>query len=137
MQETNYYRLNSMPSAQCHIKITRDDIKIIVELVSYSTSVLRLTYDPTDETVESNLTMQSTGTYSNTTARHINRFTREFLGKNMYHRIKQQVPYSGCPWHYIDFMYAKSINYILQFCDTVNNYQSNKFGIVKNYYGRY
>lgn len=78
------YRLLSMPSAQCRVYIMRfDDGSVSVELISYDTSVLILNYNP-----DVGAALYCSGTYSTTTARHINRFTREFCGENKYHVCK-------------------------------------------------
>lgn len=78
------YRMLSMPHAQCRVYIKRfDDNSVSVELVSYVTSVLIIESNPGAGTA-----LYCSGTYSATTARHINRFTREFCGENKYHECK-------------------------------------------------
>ena len=78
------YRLLSMPHAQCRVYIKRfDDGGVSVELVSYETSVLIINSNPSVGTA-----LYCSGTYTATTARHINRFTREFCGDNKYHQCK-------------------------------------------------
>ena len=87
--EKKDYRLASMPSAMCHVIIKRygetcEEQAISVELWSYYTHVLTIDYHAHDQSFE----LHASGTYSVTIARHINRFTREFLGENLYHSIK-------------------------------------------------
>lgn len=87
--ESKDYRLNDMKSAMCHVNIKRfcdadEDDSITVELWSYYTKVLTITYTRFDDICS----VRSRGYFSPTTARHINRFTSEFLGKNLYADIK-------------------------------------------------
>lgn len=87
--EEKDYRLSSMPSAMCHVQIKRfgercEEQSIEVNLWSYYTHVLTINYFADSQRLE----LSATGTYSTTTARHINRFTAEFLGRNYYHEIK-------------------------------------------------
>lgn len=78
------FRLLSMPSAQCRVYIKCfDDASVSVELISYDTSVCLVNYNPVN-----GAELLCSGTYSVTTARHINRFTREFCGENKYHECK-------------------------------------------------
>ena len=80
------YRLLSMPHAQCRVYIKRyEDGSVSVELVSYITSTLIIHYNPR---LDTKAALYCSGTYSVTTARHINRFTREFCGDNKYHECK-------------------------------------------------
>lgn len=86
--EQKDYRLSSMPSAMCHIEIKRygercEEQSIEVNLWSYYTHVLTINYFADSQRLE----LSATGTYSTTTARHINRFTREFLGRSYYHEV--------------------------------------------------
>lgn len=78
------YRLLSMPHAQCRVYIKRfDDGSVSVELISYETSVCLINYNPVNGAA-----LYCSGTYSVTTARHINRFTSEFCEYNRYHECK-------------------------------------------------
>ena len=78
------YRLLSMPHAQCHVYIKRfDDGSVSVELISYETSVCIVNYNPVN-----GAELLCSGTYSVTTARHINSFTNEFCGDSKYHECK-------------------------------------------------
>lgn len=86
--EKKDYRLISMPSAMCHVSIERSaescaDQPIEVNLWSYYTNVLTISFSENQR-----LELYATGTYSATTARHINRFTKEFFGENLYHSVK-------------------------------------------------
>lgn len=75
------YKLESMPYANCHVNVKLEQSGVIViTLVSYTTPVISVT---TTGTVRRLWFSMST-----TTARHINRFTKEFTGRNMYHEIK-------------------------------------------------
>ena len=95
------YRLLSMPNAQCRVYLKRfDDESVSVELVSYETSVCIINYHP-DSIAE----LYCSGTYSVTTSRHINRFTREFCGENKYHECKSALhnpdKLSAFGWYYV------------------------------------
>ena len=87
--EKKDYRLASMPYAMCHVVIKRsgescEEQTISVELWSYYTHVLTIDYHAESQRFE----LRASGTYSVSTAKHINRFTREFLGENLYHAVK-------------------------------------------------
>lgn len=121
------YRLMSMPYAQCRVSMKRfDDGGVSLELVSYDTSVLFLNYNP-----EVGAALYCSGTYSTTTSRHINRFTREFCGENKYHECKSAL-------HNPDKLFAFGWYYV---CDVnperllkqCERYEEEARG----YYGRY
>ena len=121
------YRLLSMPYAQCRVYIKRfDNGGVSVELVSYETSVLILNSIPGGGTA-----LYCSGTYRATTARHINRFTREFCGDNKYFACKSAigdpVKFVGCGWFYV--CHAKP-ELLLKMCE---RYEAEARG----YYGRY
>lgn len=86
--ESKDYRLNDMKSAMCHVKIKRfcgpqEDGSIMVELWSYYTKVVTIkAFDGVCE-------VRSRGYFSRSTMKHINRFTTEFLGENLYWHIKR------------------------------------------------
>lgn len=89
--ESNRYRLESMQHAQCHVTIQRRSLKDVeARLISYSTVVL-----VAQGTSEGGVRLMCSGTYSVTTARHINRFTTEFFGKNLYHECKRACDNTG------------------------------------------
>lgn len=84
MYDRKDYRLASMPSAQCHVRFYYSDGELEeVWLVSYNTTVIVISGLNT-----SNPYWGCSGVYSKTTARHINRFTSEFLGENLYQTAK-------------------------------------------------
>lgn len=85
---TDDFRLDSMPSAQCHIRISRDKYGIVdeIDLISYSTLVCVLKRD-----IGNVFNLWCTGTYSTTTSRHINRFTTEFCGNNYYYKCRDAI----------------------------------------------
>lgn len=102
--ETKRFRLDSMPSAQCHIEITMDGERInSISLISYETFVVGIQILDRSKMPETNpyyaMAVAQPGngsysynccdwTYSPTTARRINRFSREFFGENKYYQIK-------------------------------------------------
>lgn len=121
------FRLHSMPYAQCHIRIFQNEHDYLeVQLISYETLVCKaiLTYGE--------LSLQCTGTYSTTTARHINRFTNEFFGRNLYYLCKKQAG-KGL------VMSTTNIEDIMRFENCVRNYKYDTFGYgqVYKYFGRY
>lgn len=80
------YRLESMPHAQANVGIEELFGEVIaVHLYSYQTLVARIDLETRPAT------LYCTGTYSVTTARHINRFTTEFCGRNLYYECKKAV----------------------------------------------
>ncbi len=80
------YRLRSMPSAQCHVEFYSDGCYLKeVRLVSYTTTILSVTYSQNDADVKVVYPVNC----SRTTARHVNRFTVELLGTNEYHELKK------------------------------------------------
>lgn len=85
------YHLMSMPSASCHVNFYRNNgVLAKAELVSYNTVMLSAEYDGNN--IE--LTVNHFVGCSNTTARHVNRFTTELTGTNLYHELKK-VPVDG------------------------------------------
>ena len=79
------YHLRSMPAAQCHVELSFDDSGLFksVSLVSYRTKILTLDY-----TADIWCTVNYPVNCSRTTARHVNSFTSEFVGRNLYHELK-------------------------------------------------
>lgn len=121
------YRLLSMPHAQCRVYIKRfDNGGVSVELISYDTSVCIINYNPYIGSA-----LYCSGTYSVTTARHINRFTREFCGDNKYHECKSAlydpVRLATEIWYYVCDV---DIERLLKQCDRYDNE-------ARGYYGRY
>ena len=85
------YHLMSMPSASCHVNFYRNNgVLSKAELVSYNTIMLIAEYD--DSSIK--LTVNHPVDCSVTTARHVNRFTTELTGTNLYHKLKK-VPTGG------------------------------------------
>ena len=90
------YHLMSMPSASCHVNFYRNNgVLAKAELVSYNTVMLTAEYDGSD--IE--LTVEYPVDCSATTARHVNRFTTELIGTNLYHELKK-VPTGGTYYVY-------------------------------------
>ena len=80
------YHLMSMPSASCHVNFYRNNgVLAKAELVSYNTVMLTAEYNGSD--IE--LTVNYPVDCSVTTARHVNRFTTELTGTNLYHELKK------------------------------------------------
>ena len=85
------YHLMSMPSASCHVNFYRNNgVLVKAELVSYNTVMLSAEYDGNNI----KLTVNYFVGCSHTTARHVNRFTTELTGTNLYHELKK-VPVDG------------------------------------------
>ena len=87
--KTKSYCLRSMPYAQCHVNIEHtsfDGRLSSITLVSYRTPIIRLNFD---RYANVELEVLFRVDFSATTARHVNRFTTEFLGKNWYHDLKK------------------------------------------------
>ena len=91
------YRLMSMPHAQCYVEIFKQwdnpeetdtnsaPHHVFITLVSYDTRVCSIVIEPHGKP---RMAVLASGTYSTTTARHINRFTQEFFGVNLYNTIR-------------------------------------------------
>lgn len=85
------YHLRTMPAAKCHVNFYRNNgVLAKAELVSYNTVMLTAEYDGSDV----KLTVNHPVDCSVTTARHVNRFTTELVGTNLYHELKK-VPIGG------------------------------------------
>ena len=85
------YHLMSMPYANCHVNFYHDNCVLVkAELVSYNTVMLTAEYDGNNI----KLTVNHFVGCSKTTARHVNRFTTEMTGTNLYHELKK-VPVDG------------------------------------------
>lgn len=85
------YHLMSMPYASCHVNFYRNNgVLAKAELVSYNTVMLTAEYDGNDI----KLTVNHFVGCSCTTARHVNSFTTELTGTNLYHELKK-VPVDG------------------------------------------
>lgn len=102
--EIKRFRLDSMPNAQCHVIIEYSEQGINrIGLVSYETNVIEISILNSERAKErfhfAGLVHCYPGNgswsynccdwvYSPTTARHINRFTREFFGESLYYQVK-------------------------------------------------
>ena len=85
------YKMRSMPAANCHIEIVRDSKTNAfkgVYLISYRTLIMEICFDP-DTALES-VKLYYPVDFSRTTARHVNRFTTEWLGENCYFKLKDK-----------------------------------------------
>lgn len=85
------YKMRSMPAANCHVEIIRDSKTKTFKgarLYSYRTLILEIRFDPRThiETVKLYYPVNC----SSTTARHVNRFTTEWLGENCYFKLKDK-----------------------------------------------
>ena len=79
------YHLMSMPYASCHVNFyCNNGVIVKAELVSYNTVMLSAEYDGNNI----KLTVNNFVGCSHTTARHVNRFTTELTGTNLYHELK-------------------------------------------------
>lgn len=116
------YSLRSTPYAQCHVNIeyTSFDGGVVdgsisaITLVSYRTPIIRLTFD---RYANVELEVLYRVDCSATTARHVNRFTTEFLGKNWYHDLKKL---------YSDGVRTVNITHLLYYiADTEQWYENN------------
>ena len=88
MKSYNYHMI-SMPAAQCHIEFVVDDFSILrnIKLWSYCTMVLNVVVGPGNaDAIE--IFVEHEVDCSRTTGRHVNRFTTELTGLNLYHQFK-------------------------------------------------
>ncbi len=116
------YKLRSMPSAMCNVTIAQDDVGVDITLRSYYTDVLNISVDNEHFSV----TLFATGIYSVTTARHINRFTTEFFGVNLYHEIKRELDghNGGC---YMQISHSSDSEVYNRVCRAIHAYE--RYGI--------
>lgn len=85
------YHLMSMSYANCHVNFYRNNGYLVkMELVSYNTTMLTAEYDGSNVKLTVNYPVDC----SKTTARHVNCFTTELTGTNLYHELKK-VPVDG------------------------------------------
>lgn len=118
--------LKSMPRANCKVEIYEKDGVTFVTLRSYQTRVLVLELFPGYNGCSAWIEVHSNGTWSATTARHINRFTTEFLGENYYHKIKGVLGFKSYD-HFNAYVLCdviQDINTIQKFCKTLNSYRN-------------
>ena len=85
------YHLCTMPAAKCHVNFySNHGVLSKAELVSYNTIMLTAEYEGSDV----KLTVNHPVDCSMTTSRHVNRFTTELTGTNLYPELKK-VPVDG------------------------------------------
>lgn len=132
---TRDFRLQSMQSAQAHVRIEYDNDfdSVSITLISYTTEVLKIIATRSNSSVSAELF--ASGIYSVTTTRHIRRFTEEFCGMSMYFTIKDALKSANIRGYWVpigsidyDIVTSQALRYL-------NN--SFVFGNVKPYYGRY
>lgn len=85
------YHLRSMPYAQVHVEFVHDNCNALVSirLVSYRTTILEIDRVEKDDEFVWVTNVVFNPAYSNTTARHVNRFTNELFGRNYYFECKE------------------------------------------------
>lgn len=88
---TMNYRLCSMPFAQAHVEFVHDNCNVLasIRLVSYSTTILEIDRVEKDGEFVWVTNVVFNPACSRTTARHVNRFTRELFGCNYYFECKE------------------------------------------------
>lgn len=88
MKSYNYHMI-SMPAANCHVEFIADDFSILrnIRLWSYSTCILDVSVGP-DNKDAIDILVEYAVDCSHTTERHVNRFTTELTGSNLYHQLK-------------------------------------------------
>lgn len=106
MKSYNYHMI-SMPYANCHVEFIVDDFSILrnIRLWSYSTRILDVSVGP-DETDAIDIFIDYYVGCSTTTARHVNRFTRELTGSNLYFQCRD-IDVGGHIW--IDGMMLNAV----------------------------
>ena len=86
---TTSYKMRSMPAANCHVEIIRDtktnEFKGVY-LYSFRTLMMEICFDP--DTYIETVKLYHSVDCSRTIARHVNRFTMEWLGENCYFKLK-------------------------------------------------
>lgn len=85
------YHMISMPYAQSHVRFYVDEFARLqqVELYSYNTCVLFMDCNTWDKKQDDHIHVLCRVNYSPTTARHVNRFTTELTGRDLYHELKK------------------------------------------------
>lgn len=163
MTDVKNYRLMSMPHAQCRVEIRttyadtapqdtaphrtapqdtapQDSIKFgtRVTLFSYDTAVLTIVHDSIS--APRILKVYGSGIYSRTTSRHINSFTTEFFGSNLYHLVKRALSKNRSlermrlfDTYMLHLWDVASPSELILFHNRVQSYHNN----AKRYTGRY
>lgn len=86
---TTSYKMRSTPAANCHVEIIHDSKTNAfkgVYLYSYNTLMMEICFD--SKTQLETVKLYYPVDCSRTTARHVNRFTTEWLGENCYFKLK-------------------------------------------------
>ncbi len=85
------YRLRSMPAAQAHVEFVYNDCGSLVgiRLYSYGTCILNTVRTKNGGIYRWVTFVLFNPAYSRTTARHVNRFTKELFGRNYYFECKK------------------------------------------------
>jgi hypothetical protein len=85
------YHLRSMPSAQTHVAFVYNECNslVAIRLYSYSTCILETVRMEKGDIYHWVTNVVFDPAYSRTTARHVNRFTRELFGRNYYLECKE------------------------------------------------
>lgn len=85
------YNMRSMPSAQTHVEFVYNECNslIAIRLYSYCTCILETVRTEKGGIYHWVTNVVFNPAYSRTTARHVNRFTRELFGCNYYFECKE------------------------------------------------
>ena len=86
---TDYHML-SMPYANSHVRFYVDNFSRLqtVELYSYDMLILSIDCNTWDKKQDDNKHVFAPVNYSQSTIRHVVRFTKELVGKNLYSSLK-------------------------------------------------
>lgn len=115
---TMNYRLRSMPAAQTHVEFVYNECNslVAIRLYSYRTCILETVRMEKGGIYHWVTNVVFNPAYSRTTARHVNRFTKELFGCNYYFECKdawaKEVPLSD----------VLNTNAIMHFCNEYQNY---------------
>lgn len=116
MRTTKRFHLNSMPSAQCTVVFVLHDGELThVRFWSYSTLELDIYKAMAGDSADWRCTVNAYVGYSATTGRHINRFTTELFGRNLYHELKKVDVDSDAPFFLTDNEVGRFYNYYLNY----------------------
>ena len=116
MRTTKRFHLNSMPSAQCTVEFVLHDGELThVRFWSYSTLELDIYKSIANSCADWFVTVCAYVGYSATTARHINRFTTELFGHNLYHELKKVDIDCDAPYFLTDNEVGCFYNYYLNY----------------------
>ena len=103
---TKMYKLANHSTNNAHVEFDFDANGCFqrVRLVSYCTTILEIENDFSSDTW---VKVKCPVNYSPTTARHVNWFTTNFFGKNLYHELKITpvegfLPVENCRYCFLD-----------------------------------